>query len=67
MPANEPASATPPAKAAGALPLQPDALARALRAVASELERDPALARRVTAALRLPAPVGIAAATTSTT
>jgi hypothetical protein len=31
--------------------LSPDALARALRAVAAELERDPALARRVTTAM----------------
>lgn len=34
-----------------ALPLQPDALARALRAVATELERDPALAERVAHAI----------------
>ena len=54
-PASEPASATPPAKAAGALPLHPDALARALRAVASELERDPALAERVAKAINAPA------------
>lgn len=33
------------------LPLQPDALARALRAVATELERDPALAERVAHAI----------------
>ena len=33
------------------LPLQPDALARALRAVATELERDPALAQRVAHAI----------------
>jgi hypothetical protein len=34
--------------------LTPDDLARALRAVASELERDPALARRVAGAMRVP-------------
>jgi len=34
-----------------ALPMAPEALARTLRAVADELERDPALARRVAAAL----------------
>lgn len=34
--------------------LTPDELARALRAVASELERDPALARRVAGAMRVP-------------
>lgn len=34
--------------------LTPDELARALRAVASELERDPALARRVAGAMRIP-------------
>lgn len=33
------------------LPLSPDALARALRAVATELERDPALAQRVAQAI----------------
>jgi hypothetical protein len=36
--------------------LSPEELARALRAVAAELERDPALARRVAGAMRLPAP-----------
>jgi len=36
------------------LPLAPEALARTLRAVAAELERDPALARRVAAALAVP-------------
>jgi hypothetical protein len=36
------------------LPLKPDALARALRAVASELERDPALAQRVAQAINEP-------------
>ena len=35
--------------------LSPEELARALRAVAAELERDPALARRVAGAMRLPA------------
>lgn len=35
--------------------LSPDELARVLRAVAAELERDPALARRVAGALRVPA------------
>jgi hypothetical protein len=34
--------------------LAPDELARVLRAVASELERDPALARRVAGAMRIP-------------
>jgi hypothetical protein len=34
-----------------ALPLKPEALARALRAVATELERDPALAERVAQAI----------------
>lgn len=34
--------------------LTPDELARALRAMASELERDPALARRVAGAMRIP-------------
>jgi len=34
-----------------ALVMSPDALARALRAVAAELERDPALARRVASAV----------------
>lgn len=54
-PASEPANAAPPAASASALPLQPDALARALRAVASELERDPALAERVAQAINAPA------------
>lgn len=36
--------------------LSPEEVARALRAVASELERDPALARRVADALRAPTP-----------
>lgn len=53
-PASEPASIAPPAAATGALPLHPDALARALRAVASELERDPALAERVAQAINAP-------------
>src|SRR5690242_21580926 len=35
--------------------LSPDELARALRAMAAELERDPALARRVAGAMRMPA------------
>jgi len=35
-------------------PLAPESLARTLRAVAAELERDPALARRVAAALAAP-------------
>lgn len=39
---------------AASLPLQPDALARALRAVATELERDPALAQRVAQAINAP-------------
>lgn len=38
--------------------LSPDELARALRAVAAELERDPALARRVAGAMRSPASDG---------
>jgi hypothetical protein len=37
--------------------MQPDALARALRAVATELERDPALAERVAQAINEPANV----------
>ncbi len=56
--APEPVQSTPPAPSAGpapALPLQPDALARALRAVATELERDPALAERVAQAINEPA------------
>lgn len=36
--------------------LSPEELARALRAVAAELERDPALARRVAGAIRVPTP-----------
>lgn len=44
-PAPEPAAQEP------GLPLQPEALARALRAVATELERDPALAQRVAQAI----------------
>ena len=51
--AEAPASDTPPALAP-ALALQPDALARARRAVASELERDPALAERVAQAINAP-------------
>jgi hypothetical protein len=39
---------------APSLPLAPEALARTLRAVAAEIERDPALARRVAAALATP-------------
>ena len=50
-----PVSGASPAASASALPLQPDALARALRAVASELERDPALAERVAQAINAPA------------
>ncbi len=45
-----PASAS-PAEQAPTLHLRPDALARALRAVATELERDPALAERVAQAI----------------
>ena len=41
----------PAASPVSAPPLAPEALARTLRAVAAELERDPALARRVAAAL----------------
>lgn len=40
--------------------MQPDALARALRAVATELERDPALAERVAQAINEPAAAGSA-------
>lgn len=65
-PASEPASVTPPAAAPSALPLQPDALARALRAVASELERDPALAERVAQAINAPAGADAAGAAPST-
>ncbi len=39
------------AQQAAGLPLSPEALARALRAVATELERDPALAQRVAQAI----------------
>jgi hypothetical protein len=46
-----PASETPPVSSLASLPLQPEALARALRAVAMELERDPALAERVAHAI----------------
>lgn len=44
------------------LPMRPDALARALRAVATELERDPALAQRVAQAINEVAPPPVAAA-----
>ncbi len=45
----------PPAQAqTAANPLAPETLARTLRAVAAELERDPALARRVAEALSAP-------------
>lgn len=43
--------ASPDEEQAAGLPLSPDALARALRAVAAELERDPALAQRVAQAI----------------
>ena len=43
--------AAPAASPAASLPLQPEALARALRAVATELDRDPALAQRVAQAI----------------
>jgi hypothetical protein len=48
--------------------LSPDEFARALRAIAGELERDPQLARRVTEAMRAetPAPVNEPAAPEST-
>ncbi len=36
--------------------MAPEALARTLRAVAAELERDPALARRIAEALAAPTP-----------
>ena len=51
--AADPAGGTSTDVAAGqrAAMVSPDALARALRAVAAELERDPALARRVASAL----------------
>ena len=45
-PAREPVAASPDLAA-----MSPEALARALRAVATELERDPALARRVASAI----------------
>lgn len=61
----EPTPPTPPASPAPALPLQPDALARALRAVATELERDPALAERVAQAINEPAAAASAAAAAS--
>ena len=44
----------PAASPVSAPPLAPEALARTLRAVAAELERDPALARRVAATLAAP-------------
>lgn len=44
-------SAASPDEQVADLPLHPDALARALRAVATELERDPALAQRVAQAI----------------
>ncbi len=50
-PAVPPAPSPPPPPP---LPLAPAALARALRAVAAEIERDPALARRVADALAAP-------------
>jgi hypothetical protein len=51
--ATPPASptASPTLSPAPSLPLQPEALARALRAVATELDRDPALAQRVAQAI----------------
>jgi hypothetical protein len=42
---------SPSGSPAASLPLQPEALARALRAVATELDRDPALAQRVAQAI----------------
>ena len=45
-----------PAEPPSALPMRADALARALRAVATELERDPALAQRVAQAINDVAP-----------
>lgn len=50
-----------PAEPPSALPMRPDALARALRAVATELERDPALAQRVAQAINEVAPPHAAA------
>jgi hypothetical protein len=43
---------------AARLPIQPEALARTLRAVADEIERDPELARRLSAAIAPSSPVG---------
>ena len=43
---------------AAGLPIQPEALARTLRAVADEIERDPELARRLAAALAPSTPSG---------
>lgn len=54
MPTEPAAPTAPTAPPAPAPPLAPEALARTLRAVAAELERDPALARRVAAALAAP-------------
>jgi hypothetical protein len=60
---------SPSGSPAASLPLQPEALARALRAVATELDRDPALAQRVAQAINdtpasaaLPAPSQAASA-----
>ena len=52
-PEQAPASSHPPT---GGGELAPEALARTLRAVAAELERDPALARRIAEALAAPTP-----------
>lgn len=53
---SEPPSAPSAPSAPSELPMRPDALARALRAVATELERDPALAKRVAQAINDVAP-----------
>jgi hypothetical protein len=59
-----PAKETPAQEAApsSGLPIQPEALARTLRAVADEIERDPELARRVAAAMAPPSPLGTSGA-----
>jgi hypothetical protein len=53
MPATRrlPGDTSTPAQSADAPPVDPETLARTLRAVAAELERDPALARRVASAV----------------
>jgi len=56
MPTNPPTSRKRASKKPEAQALSPDEFARALRAIAGELERDPQLAQRVTAAMRAETP-----------